>query len=136
MRIPNLMHGSFFMLGAYFGVTFLDRGVNFWLAALLSAAAMAVIGGADRALPAAPARGPGARRRCCSRSGFSFIIADLCLMVWTGDPWQPATPSDLQGAVQVSGLFFPIFRLVDRRGRGGDRDRAVAAWSTGPGSAP
>src|SRR5213083_2208908 len=45
MRIPNLMHGSFFMLGAYFGVTFLDRGVNFWLAALLSGLAMAVIGG-------------------------------------------------------------------------------------------
>src|SRR5216684_4496135 len=45
MRIPNLMHGSFFMLGAYFGVTFLDRGQNFWVAALLSGAAMAVIGG-------------------------------------------------------------------------------------------
>ena len=25
MRIPNLMHGSFFMLGAYFGVSFLGR---------------------------------------------------------------------------------------------------------------
>jgi branched-subunit amino acid ABC-type transport system permease component len=38
MRIPNLMHGSFFMLGAYFGVTLLDKrvGLNFWLAALLS----------------------------------------------------------------------------------------------------
>src|SRR5690242_639431 len=36
MRIPNLMHGSFFMLGAYFGVTMLDQrvGLNFWLAAL------------------------------------------------------------------------------------------------------
>ena len=30
MRIPNLMHGSFFMLGAYFGVTLLWQGVNFW----------------------------------------------------------------------------------------------------------
>src|ERR1700687_5187483 len=45
MRIPNLMHGSFFMLGAYFGVSFLALGVNFWLAALASGAAMAVIGG-------------------------------------------------------------------------------------------
>ena len=26
MRIPNLMHGSFFMLGAYFGVTLLWQG--------------------------------------------------------------------------------------------------------------
>src|SRR5258705_181786 len=38
MRIPNLMHGAFFMLGAYFGVTLLSKGVNFWLAALISAA--------------------------------------------------------------------------------------------------
>src|SRR3974390_1577986 len=45
MRIPNLMHGSFFILGAFFGVTFLGRGLSFWVAALLSAAAMAVIGG-------------------------------------------------------------------------------------------
>src|SRR3972149_9904477 len=45
MRIPNLMPGSFFMLGAYFGVTLLAKGYNFWIAALGSAAAMAVIGG-------------------------------------------------------------------------------------------
>src|SRR6201993_3116877 len=45
MRIPNLMHGSFFMLGAYFGVTLLAVGANFWIAALGSAIAMAIIGG-------------------------------------------------------------------------------------------
>src|SRR5207245_1117556 len=45
MRIPNLMHGSFFMLGAYFGVSMLDKNrVSFWLAALISGAPMAVIG--------------------------------------------------------------------------------------------
>jgi branched-chain amino acid transport system permease protein len=45
MRIPNLMHGSFFMLGAYFGVTLLAVGANFWVAAVASAVAMAIIGG-------------------------------------------------------------------------------------------
>ena len=40
MRIPNLMHGSFFMLGAYLGVTLLGHGVNFWIAALASGAAI------------------------------------------------------------------------------------------------
>src|SRR5437762_7982384 len=45
MRIPNLMHGAFFMLGAYIGVTILARGWNFWIAALVSALVMAVIGG-------------------------------------------------------------------------------------------
>src|SRR6476661_10583138 len=29
MRIPNLMHGSFFMLGAYIGTTILEKGVRF-----------------------------------------------------------------------------------------------------------
>ena len=41
MRIPNLTHGSLFMLGAYFGATFvagyLGVTLDFWLAALLSA---------------------------------------------------------------------------------------------------
>jgi len=46
MRIPNLMHGSFFMFGAYLGTTFLAKGFNFFLAALASAATMALIGGA------------------------------------------------------------------------------------------
>jgi branched-chain amino acid transport system permease protein len=111
MRIPNLMHGSFFMLGAYFGVTFLSRGMNFWLAALLSGLAMAVIGGlierfllrrlAGQELP-----------QVLLTLGFSFVIADVCLMIWTGDPWQPATPDHLRGAVQAFGGFFPIFRLV------------------------
>jgi branched-chain amino acid transport system permease protein len=111
MRIPNLLHGSFFMLGAYFGVTLLAKEMNFWIAALASGLGMAVIGGIiERFL----------LRRLSNQElpqvlltlGFSFIIGDICLMIWTGDPWQPATPSQLQGAVQVAGLFFPLYRLA------------------------
>jgi branched-chain amino acid transport system permease protein len=111
MRIPNLMHGSFFMLGAYFGVTLLAQGINFWVAALLAAAAMGIIGGLiERTL----------LRRLAGQElpqvlltlGLAFIIGDVCLMIWTGDPWQPATPPQLQGAVQIASLFFPIYRLA------------------------
>jgi branched-chain amino acid transport system permease protein len=111
MRIPNLMHGSFFMLGAYLGTTFLAKGFNFWMAALLSAAAMVVIGGViERVL----------LRRLAGQElaqvlltlGLSFIVADLCLMIWTGDPIQPPTPPDLRGAVNAFGMFFPFYRLV------------------------
>src|SRR2546430_6047637 len=35
MRIPNLAHGAFFMLGAYFGFTLLQLKLDFWLAALI-----------------------------------------------------------------------------------------------------
>jgi branched-chain amino acid transport system permease protein len=111
MRIPNLMHGSFFMLGAYFGVTFLSQGMNFWLAALLSGAAMAVIGGVIERFLLRRLEGQ-VLPQVLLTLGFAFIIGDICLMIWTGDPWQPATPEHLRGAVQVAGLFFPIFRLV------------------------
>src|SRR5262249_61972791 len=59
MRIPNLMHGSFFMLGAYFGVTLLAVGANFWVAALASAVAMAIIGGGMERLLLRRLAGPG-----------------------------------------------------------------------------
>jgi Branched-chain amino acid ABC-type transport system, permease components len=111
MRIPNLMHGSFFMLGAYFGVSLLALGVNFWLAALASGAAMAVIGGVIERFLLRRLEGQ-ILPQVLLTLGLGFIIADVCLMVWTGDPWQPATPTHLQGAVQVAGLFFPLFRLV------------------------
>src|SRR3984957_5861184 len=111
MRIPNLMHGSFFLLGAYFGVTFLARGINFWLAALLSAAAMAAIGALIERFLLRRLAGQELAQVLLTL-GLSFVVADACLMVWTGDPWQPATPSGLQGALQVRGLFFPIFRLA------------------------
>jgi branched-chain amino acid transport system permease protein len=111
MRIPNLMHGSFFMLGAYFGVTFLNRGVNFWLAALLSGFAMAVIGGVIERFLLRRLEGQ-VLPQVLLTLGFAFIIADVCLMVWTGDPWQPSTPPQLRGAVQAFGIFFPFYRLV------------------------
>ncbi len=111
MRIPNLMHGSFFLLGAYFGVSLLNHGVNFWLAALLSAAAMAVIGALIERFLLRRLAGQELAQVLLTL-GLSFVVADLCLMEWTGDPYQPATPAGLQGALHVSGLFFPIFRLV------------------------
>jgi branched-chain amino acid transport system permease protein len=111
MRIPNLMHGSFFMLGAYFGVTLLAVGANFWVAALSSALAMALIGaGVERFL----------LRRLSGEHlaqvlltlGLSFIVSDLCLMIWTGDPWQPTAPPELRGAVRAGTMIFPLYRLA------------------------
>ena len=111
MRIPNLMHGSFFMLGAYFGVSLLARGTNFWLAAILSGLAMAVIGGLIERFLLRRLNGQELPQVLLTL-GLSFIVADICLMVWTGDPIQPPTPAQLQGATQIAGLFFPIYRLA------------------------
>jgi branched-chain amino acid transport system permease protein len=111
MRIPNLMHGSFFMLGAYIGSSFLDRGFGFWTAALASGLCMALLGGLiERFLLRRLAGNELAQ--VLLTLGFSFIIADICLMIWTGDPIQPATPAQLRGVIQPAGLIFPIYRLA------------------------
>ena len=111
MRIPNLMHGSFFMLGAYLGATLLARGVSFWPAALASAAAMAVLGGLIERFLLRRLAGQELAQVLLTL-GLSFVVADACLMLWTGDPIQPPTPSHLQGALVTGGLVFPLYRIA------------------------
>jgi branched-chain amino acid transport system permease protein len=111
MRIPNLTHGSFFMLGAYIGVSLLALGLGFWLSALLAAAAMAVIGGGIERLLLRRLAGQELAQVLVTL-GLSFMIADLCLMIWGGDPISVGTPAGLRGAVPISGMIFPTYRLA------------------------
>lgn len=111
MRIPNLTHGSFFMLGAYLGVTFLGLGLGFWAAALLSAVSMAVIGGGIERLLLRRLAGQELAQVLVTL-GLSFMIADLCLMEWGGDPIPLDTPPRLAGAIPIGSITFPTYRLV------------------------
>ena len=111
MRIPNLTHGSLFMLGAYLGVTFLRLGLDFWPTALAVALAVAAVGGlierlllrrlAEQTLP-----------QVLVTLGLSFIIADACLMIWGGDPFSISAPRSLRTAVPIAGIVFPAYRLA------------------------
>src|SRR5260370_10132445 len=90
MRIPNLTHGSFFMLGAYLGASFLALGLNLWLAALASAAAMAGIGGGLQRFLLRRLAGPGlGQGRGAPRP--SLIIPPFCLMPLGGAPHPSST---------------------------------------------
>lgn len=111
MRIPNLTHGSFFMLGAYLGVSFLAWGAGFWLAALLAAAAMAAIGGVIERLLLRRLAGQELAQVLVTL-GLSFMIADICLMAWGGDPIALEPPARLRGAVPIFSIVFPTYRLV------------------------
>lgn len=111
LRIPNLTHGSLFMLGAYFGVTFLRLGINFWIAALLSALVLALIGGLIERFLLRRLAGQELAQVLVTL-GLSFIIADICLLVWTGDPIPLATPDSLRGVIRFSDFVFPRYRLA------------------------
>jgi branched-chain amino acid transport system permease protein len=112
MRIPNLTHGSLFMLGAYFGATFYLWGkLDFWLSALLAALLTALLGGVIERLLLRRLAG-NELAQVLVTLGISFMVADLCLMEWTGDPISVATPPLLQGGTRILGVAFPIYRLA------------------------
>jgi len=113
MRIPNLTHGSLFMLGGYFGASFffIWFKLDFWLAALLSAVLMAAIGGLIERFILRRLAG-NELAQVLVTLGIAFMVADLCLMEWTGDPISVATPAALRGATRILGVPFPIYRLA------------------------
>ncbi len=111
MRIPNLTHGSMFMLGAYLGVSFIAWGAGFWVAALLAGLGVALFGGIVERFVLRRLVGAELAQVLVTL-GLSFMVADVCLMVWGGDPISVATPGSLRGATPVFGLAFPTYRLA------------------------
>src|ERR1051325_7769601 len=115
MRIPNLTHGSLFMLGAYFGATFIigvfGVSMNFWLAAILATLLGAVLGALTERLLLRKLPGD-ALAQVLVTLGLSFMAADFCLMVWGGDPLSVETPAPLTGFARLGILVFPNYRLA------------------------
>jgi len=111
MRIANLTHGSMYMLGAYVGVSVLQRVPNLWLAALAGGLTIAVFGGLIERLILRPLSG-NALGQVLVTLGISFIVADFCLMVWGGDPIPIPTPPSLTKPLIIGGVAFPTYRLV------------------------
>src|SRR5258707_7063877 len=110
MRIPNLAHGAFFMLGAYFGYTLLQLKLHFWLAAIVGGLGVGLLGILmERFVLRRLARNEQGQGRVTLR--VSFIIADICLLVWTGDPMPLPAPQALRPPLRVGGVAFPTYRL-------------------------
>src|SRR6266851_2912 len=80
MRIPNLAHGAFFMLGAYFGYTLLQMQLHFWLAAIVGGLAVGLIGIVLERFILRRLAG-NEQGQVLVTLGVAFIIADICLLV-------------------------------------------------------
>src|ERR1700745_3185131 len=99
MRIPNLTHGSFFMLGAYFGASLIGTGFDFWSAAVLGGLGVAPLGGIIERFILRRLAGAELAQVLVTL-GLSFMIADVCLLGWGGDPIAIPTPPELRGATR------------------------------------
>ncbi|UPJ71856.1 branched-chain amino acid ABC transporter permease [Bradyrhizobium sp. 187] len=111
MRIPNLAHGALFLLGSYLGVTLVLHGVNFILAAVISAVGVGLMGSTIERLVLRGLAG-NEKGQVLVTLGFSYIIADVCLVVWGGDPIAIPPPSFLRAPISIAGLVFPSYRLA------------------------
>ncbi len=115
MRIPNLTHGSLFMLGAYVGgsvvIGLFGFKLNFWLAAVLASLTVAALGALIERFLLRQLPGDQLAQVLVTL-GISFMAADFCLMVWGGDPMSVATPEGLGGLARAGGAVFPLYRLA------------------------
>lgn len=113
MRLANLTHGAFFMLGAYLGATLMRAypGAGIWIAALASGIALALIGGLLERL-VLRRLGGNSLGQVLVTLGFAFIISDACLMAFGGDPIPVPTPRMFARPIFFHGMMFPTYRIV------------------------
>ena len=114
LRVPNIAHGSLYMIGAFatFGISkFFGGAVGFWLALLLApliVAAISLI--AERALFCHLYQ-----REHLMLLLFTFalalILGDLTKIVWGAEYRSVSAPEVLKGSVSLLGASFPRYNL-------------------------
>ena len=110
MRVVNLAHGSYFMLGGYVGLSVVWRTGSYVLALAAGALVLAVVGMAMERLLLR--RLPGQTLgQVLMTIGFALIFQDLALLIWGGDPYAIRPPSMLAGVLTAGPGRFPIYRI-------------------------
>jgi len=110
MKIVNIAHGSYFMMGAYVGLSVILRTKSFILGALVGGVTIGVIGlimerGFLRKFPLQ------ALPQMMITLGFALVFRDLALLIWGGDPYTLPCPAFLRGSTQIYQVVFPVYRL-------------------------
>jgi branched-chain amino acid transport system permease protein len=110
MRIVNIAHGSFYMLGVYVAYTVTSRTQSLLLGVAVAVAVVAAVGYCMqrfflRRFPSQPLA------QMMMTMGFALFFRDAALMIWGGDPFTLTTPAWLNGSMDAGGVVFPWYRL-------------------------
>src|SRR6516162_6603738 len=111
MNVVSLAHGSFFMLGAFVGLTIFELTHNFWIAFLLAPIPVAVLGIAMELLFMRPLYRRGHMDQVLLTFGFTFVFFDLVQAVWGRVIVRLPAPEALQGTTQIGLGVFSTYRL-------------------------
>lgn len=107
MKILNVAHATFYVLGAFVGLTIMNATGNFLLAALGGGLAPAILGVVlERGL----------LRRFHGMEEKQFLLTlplwllldDVWLVIWGGNPFR--MPAPIQGPMSLLGVTFPAYR--------------------------
>jgi branched-chain amino acid transport system permease protein len=110
MRIVNIAHGSFYMLGVYVAYTVVARTESLVAGALAAIVVVAAVGYVvQRLFLRRFAAQPLAQMMMTM--GFALLFRDIALIVWGGDPFTLPYPRALVGSVEAGGVVFPVYRL-------------------------
>ena len=111
MNVVSLAHGSFFMLGAYFGLSIFQITGSFWLALILAPIPVIVLGVLMEVLFLRPLYRRGHLDQVLLTFGFTFVFLDLVQTLWGRTVLRLPVPPALQGTVQIGFGVFSVYRL-------------------------
>ncbi len=110
MRIVNMAHGAFYMLGGYMGVVVATLTGNLLLAILV---AVIVVGATAFFVEVVLLRFVRGQEmpEVLLTIGVSFVIADLCLAIFGGDPQNLPNTVKIPGALMIGTFGYPWYRI-------------------------
>ena len=110
MRIVNLSHGSYFMLGGYIALSVINATGSWALSIPLAALAVAVIGLLMERVFLRPL-GFDPLRQVLLTVGFAFLFQQAALDIWGGNNMDITPPAVLTRSIVVGGVYLPTYRI-------------------------
>src|SRR3954451_5964506 len=111
MNVVSLAHGSFFMLGAFIGLSIYQATHSFWLALALAPIPVTMIGLAMEMAFLRPLYRRGHLDQVLLTFGFPFIFFDIVQTVWGSDVFGLPAPPILQGVIEIGSGSYSTYRL-------------------------
>jgi branched-chain amino acid transport system permease protein len=110
MRIVNLSHGSYFLLGGYVALSVIWTTGSWALALPVAALAIAAVGLLMERIFLRPL-GFDPLRQVLLTVGFAFLFQQAALDIWTGNNFDINPPEALRQSVVIGGLYLPLYRV-------------------------
>jgi branched-chain amino acid transport system permease protein len=110
MRIVNLAHGSYFLLGGYVALSVIWSTGSWALAIPVAALAVAAVGMVMERVFLRPL-GFDPLRQVLLTVGFAFLFQQAALDIWGGDNMDIIPPAKLTQSVVIGELYLPGYRI-------------------------